>query len=209
MHRGMSVVKDKSHAPASKRALSDPGGQDGVCSTACLSDSAKLDRILMLAEHHTLHLDSQGVSLEDLQRLVAAFELLPKTPLLAAAPSTSSLPPSALVHLGRDPMRHKVMPACCTLRTSQVRWHKEMVKYCTDTLAIPGTVKVVTRGFFAQRVSLWFEDKSAARTFHDGFRNAEHKLDGTRLFIQKDLSSFMLHAARHILAKNGIASSPF
>eukprot|EP00971_Amphidinium_carterae_P340661 6479113-Amphidinium_carterae.1 len=84
--RDESVVDDQSSALASKRARSDADGPDSTRSSVPLSDSAKLDRILQLAEHHTLRLDSQGVALEDLQRRVAALELVPKAPLQAAAP---------------------------------------------------------------------------------------------------------------------------
>eukprot|EP00971_Amphidinium_carterae_P263670 5231110-Amphidinium_carterae.1 len=90
--RDESVVEDNSTALASKRARSAADGQASAPSASCLSDSAKLDRILQLAEHHTVRLDTQSVALEDLQRRVAALELVPKPPLPAAAPSTSSLP---------------------------------------------------------------------------------------------------------------------
>eukprot|EP00971_Amphidinium_carterae_P309034 6140550-Amphidinium_carterae.1 len=43
-----------------------------------------------------------------------------------------------------------------------------MVKYCVDTLAIPDTAKVVTRGF-----SLRFADEATARVFQDGFQYHE------------------------------------
>eukprot|EP00971_Amphidinium_carterae_P151059 2995556-Amphidinium_carterae.1 len=62
-----------------------------------------------------------------------------------------------------------------------------MVKFCTDTLVIPDTAKVVTRRFFAQRVALRFEDAATANTFYDAFRSTAHKVDGTRLYIQRDL----------------------
>eukprot|EP00971_Amphidinium_carterae_P276653 5490215-Amphidinium_carterae.1 len=38
---------------ASKRARSDVDGPSGSVNTSSLSDSAKIDRILQLAEHHS------------------------------------------------------------------------------------------------------------------------------------------------------------
>eukprot|EP00971_Amphidinium_carterae_P242743 4819962-Amphidinium_carterae.1 len=89
--------------------------------------------------------------------------------------------------------------------------HSEMVKFCVDTLGVPDSAKVVTRGFFAQRVSLRFETADATTEFLDAFRASPHKLDGSRLYIQRDLPphqrkmGYMLRSARRILSKNGVA----
>eukprot|EP00971_Amphidinium_carterae_P149639 2966745-Amphidinium_carterae.3 len=209
---------------ASKRARSDLGTPRATA--VGLSDSAKLDRILLLAEQHTLRLDTQGAALEDLQRRVVALELQPRVAPVAGTPTTSSLPtppppcpplrstlslislqsstpqssmrsPSSLPTPPpqwssmppRPPAGSKVVtfgssivggslhsaeqragtpgPGSrvasdstgdpCLLHVTNFptpKSHQEMVKFCVDTLGVSDTAKVVTRGFFAQRVSL-------------------------------------------------------
>eukprot|EP00971_Amphidinium_carterae_P152612 3024512-Amphidinium_carterae.1 len=131
---------------------------------------------------------------------------------LGGDPNASSVHPVRAATPG--PRRPEVQGDGCLLHVTNFPTplsHQEMVKYCVDTLALPSTTKVVTRGFFAQRVSLRFEDETSAREYHDGFRAREHKIYGTKHFIQKDLApqqrkmGYMLRAARRILAKNGVA----
>eukprot|EP00971_Amphidinium_carterae_P244796 4860303-Amphidinium_carterae.3 len=254
-------VADQSPGLASKRARADSVGANGSGSAGCLSDSAKLDRLLLLAEHNSERLDKQGSAMEDLQRRVAALELHQKVPSTTVAqrtstlPSVPTLPPSLSLPTPPPPWTSSMPPRPAAgsktvtfgssigsgnLATSSASQragtpgpksidsdgdkcllhitnfptplsHMEMVKYCVDTLGVPEAAKVVTRGFFAQRVSIRFETEDLARTFHDDFRAAEHKLDGTRLYVQRDLPpkqrrmGYVLRAARRILAKNGIA----